>query len=269
MTASLFSDDSVLSPIISDDGLTLYVVEHIVNNLGVTNTSISITNGGSGYSNNESGNVTVTISVPDLAGGSQAFATANVSDEGIISSIDVTEEGSGYLYPATISIADANTTPGTGASANMASEFSSSGGNALTRYLTKKTTLAQGNDSQDLRMFMTAYRPIGTEIHVFYRVENRYDTETFENYPWQKMTYLNGTDSQYSRSDYDSVFEYELAPGISGVANNQVQYTGTNGTLYTSFNQFQIKIVMTAADKTNVPFLRDIRVIALPSGTGL
>jgi hypothetical protein len=75
------------------------------------------------------------------------------------------------------------------------------------------------------------------------------------------------TNGTYSLSK-QNLIEYECAPGVSNVANNSVSYTKDSET-YNTFNQFQIKVVMSTTDTTNVPFLTDIRALALPSGTGL
>jgi hypothetical protein len=66
-----------------------------------------------------------------------------------------------------------------------------------------------------------------------------------------------------------NTIEFECAPGINGVADNTISYKNSNGTIYTKFTQFAIKIVLSATDNTNVPFLTDIRALALPSGTRL
>ena len=263
--ATLSSSDDTVSPIISDDGLSLYNVKYGINNLGLSNNIITLVSGGTGYSNNQSGNVSVSVSLPD-SGSDRAQAVANVAN-GVIQNIFITYPGSGYLTAPTITITDANTTPGTGATTNTVSEFSPSGGNAVARYLTKKVTLTTGNDSQDLRVFFTAYRPVGTNIYVFYRIQNRNDNQVFETGRWQLMTYVNNTNG--FSINRDDILEFEVAPGVSGYANNQISYTSTNGTTYTSFNQFAIKVVLTSSDTTNVPYLTDIRALALPSGTGL
>lgn len=61
--------------------------------------TITVDDGGSGYAS-----VTITFSEPDVDGGTQATGTAVVS-AGVITGITVTEEGSGYLYAPTITIA--------------------------------------------------------------------------------------------------------------------------------------------------------------------
>jgi hypothetical protein len=265
--ATLSSPDPLLSPMISDDGTSLYNIQWSVNNLGLSNSSIALISGGSGYSNNTSGNTTISISAPDLSGGTQAYASANV-DGGVIQSVWITNPGSGYLATPTINVVDANTTPGTGASVTAVSEYSPAGGNALARYVTKKNTLADSSESADIRLFFTAYRPTGSNIYVFYRVQNKNDSQTFENGSWQLMTYVNNTGNGYSTSRTDTM-EFEAAPGTNGIANGQISYTSTTGTVYTTFNQFAIKIVLTTNDNTSVPFLTDIRALALPSGTGI
>ena len=59
--------------------------------------------------------------------------------------------------------------------------------------------------------------------------------------------------------------ELAFAPGVGGVANNSVSYT-SGSTSYSKFKTFSIKIVMTGTDTTDVPKVRDLRAIALPSG---
>ena len=263
MFASLSSTDDTVSPIISDDGTSLYNVQWNINNLGLANNVIAITSGGTGYN---AQTISVTASSPSL-GGAQAYLSANVAN-GVIQNIYVTSPGSGYLAPPTITISDPSTRSGnTDATVSVVSEYSPAGGNAVARYVTKKNTLSTTNDSQDLRVYLTAYRPAGTNIYVFYRIQNRNDNQTFENGAWQLMTYVNNSGG--FSTNRGNTIEFEAAPGINGVANNQLTYTSTTGTTYTSFNQFAIKVVLTTADNTTVPYLSDIRVLALPSGTGL
>ena len=48
--------------------------------------------------------------------------------------------------------------------------------------------------------------------------------------------------------------------------NNAITYT-TDSTAYNTFKTFSIKVVMSGSDTTDVPKVRDLRAIALPSGT--
>lgn len=264
MFTSLSSSVDELSPIVSTDGLSLYTIQKRINNLELSNNTIVLLNGGLGYN---AMTTSVSISSPDLSGGQQAYASANIAANGIIDQVFVTYPGSGYLNPPTISVVDANSSPGTGATISTISEFSPSGGNAACRYITKKVTLDVGNDSEDLRVYLTSYKPLGTDILVFCKLLNRNDAQNFEDGNWQLLTCVNNP-TQYSLSR-ENMIEYVYAPGVNNTANNQIEYTNVNGVTYTSFNQFAIKIILTTSDKTNVPEIKDIRCLALPSGKGI
>lgn len=263
VNAVLSSSDNTVSPVLSDDGLTLFNTRWNINNLELSNNQIILISEGSGY-NTGTPNANVTISAPDIAGGTQALAAANVVG-GVIQSVYLTNPGSGYLSTPTITITGANTTQATAA---IVSEFSPSGGNAVCKYFTKKVVMASGNDSQDLRVFYTAYKPTGTNIYVFYKILNTNDVTNFDDNGWQLMTTIGQNKNVYSSTRND-LYEFEAAPGSFGVADNFVTYTNINGQTYNSFIQFAIKIVLTTNDKTTVPFISELRALALPSGTGI
>jgi hypothetical protein len=179
--------------------------------------------------------------------------------------------GSGYLTTPTITISNPATRGGNAnAVVTVTGETSSKGGNSYAKYFTKKVVLAPGNDSGDLRVFYTAYKPLGTAIYVYYKILNSLDTAPFESGNWQLMTTMQNPNT-YSTSRTD-LYEYECAPGIfaSNQANNSISYaSATTGQKYSSFIQFAIKIVLATSDNTNVPFLTDLRALALPAGTGI
>lgn len=264
LTATMQTTDNRISPILADDGLKLYTVRNAINNLGLSNGVISVANTGEGFLSGSSGTLSapnITVSAPDIPGGQQAYVSANV-DSGNIVSVYVTTAGSGYSITPTITIIAANTEP---ANVIVSGETSASGGNALCRYQTYPITLAPDNDSGDLRVFFTAYRPVNTDIHVYYKILSRNDTQVFENGLWQKMTIVNGS-NKYSVFD-DQLYEYEAAPGINNIPNNFVSYTSSEtGITYNDFYKYAIKIVMSSSDPTFSPYLKDLRVIALPEG---
>ena len=121
-----------------------------------------------------------------------------------------------------------------------------------------------GFDSGDLNVYLTAYRPVNTDINVYYKILNGNDTQSFENGQWQLMTKINNSGNAYSQTR-NNLYEYVFAPGTLGLDQGFVKYTSTNGQNYTSFNQFAIKIILTTTDNTTVPYVNDMRVLALPA----
>jgi hypothetical protein len=258
--AVMNSTDDAVSPMISDDGLGVYTINWSINNLEMSNSMITVANGGSGYNVN-----TTSVTITSANGyGSGATAVANVVS-GVIKNIYITNGGSGYATTPTITVVDANSSPGTGATITVGGETSTSGGNALARYITKRVVLDQGFDSGDLRVYFTAYRPVNTNIYVYYKILSRNDTQTFDSGNWQLMTLINNTGPLYSQTR-DNTYEFVAAPGVDNVAQNYVQYiSNASGQTYNDFSQFAIKVVLATSDKTAVPYLSDIRAIALPS----
>jgi hypothetical protein len=189
----------------------------------------------------------------------QATAAANISGN-VIQSIYITSGGSGYVTTPTLRIYDSS---GSGANAFISGETSKSGGPALVKYITKKVVLDAGYDSGDLNVFLTAYRPVKTDILVYYKILNRNDTQNFDDSSWQLMTMVRNGASVYSQTRND-IYEYTFAPGLSGSEYGYVQYTSENGQTYYEFSQFAIKVVLTSSDATYTPFLNDIRCLALP-----
>ena len=86
-----------ISIISAGSGYSFAIAQFLINS-GVKN--ITVTNGGSGYDPNNP--PTVTISIPDAADGIQATGTATVTLSGEISGVVITEDGSGYENPPTV-----------------------------------------------------------------------------------------------------------------------------------------------------------------------
>jgi hypothetical protein len=256
--ATMATDDPSVSPVIDTTRFGFIAVENIINNLPLQNTGFIITSGGSGYAN--SSDVTVTISGGN---GSGATATANVNGSGVIDAVTLTNSGSGYTTSPTITL-----TPGSGGGSGAVvtynGEDKKSGGNSEVRYITRRVTLADGFDSGDLRVYVTAYKPSGTNIFVYYKLLSTSDTDDFDDKEYQLMTQLdNNNYVSLNATDYR---ELTFAPGINSTANNQVSYT-SGTTSYRNFRTFAIKIVLSGTSTVDVPRVRDFRAIALPEGT--
>jgi hypothetical protein len=258
--ASLSSLNDAVSPVITDAATAVYAIRNIINDCELSDSQITIVSGGSGYNANTT---SVTFSPPTGLNGVQATGTVAVAN-GEITGIFLTSPGSGYIETPSLTITDANTTPGSGVSVAVIGETSSRGGNAAAKYVTKKVTINTNYDSGDLHVYLTAYRPLGTDIHVYYKIQDKNDTQSFNDAAWQLMTPINDSQSLYSanRNEFN---EYSFAPGTNGAAQGYVSYISTNGNTYFTFNQFALKIVMRTNDTTNPPIISNFRSIALPA----
>lgn len=137
-------------------------------------------------------------------------------------------------------------------------------GKAKGVYITQKATLASGNTSEDILIYLTGYRPVGTEINVFVKMLSPDDSALFDENPWVELERL-GEVNNFSQ-DTDDVIELNYAFGKDGVAYNNISYTSANGQTYGNFYQFAVKIELTTNDNTKIPFVDSLIAIALPDG---
>ena len=92
---------------------------------------------------------------------------------------------------------------------------------------------------------------------MYYKILSQFDSDTFDNRPWQLMGETTNTIT-VSGSDQDSEYlELQFDP-----AGPNTNYT-SSGVIYNSFKVFAVKIVMNSITTSTVPLLKDLRVIAL------
>lgn len=250
----LSSTDPDVSPLVNIERLSMVAFENFINDASIANTDISITSGGA-HSN--AANITCSITAPDLSDGVQANAYVSSLSSSNVSVVIVDNPGSGYITTPTITFSE----PGIASNATgvIAGETGSIGGNCKVRYVTKQITLAI--DGGDLRVYLDANRPAGTNIHVYYKVMSSSDAQQFADKKWQLMNKVSDIYSQ----DQNQIIELEYRPNLlKGV----LSYT-ENGVVYPlggKFKYFAVKIVMTAGDTTVYPSVLNFRAIATPAG---
>ena len=244
LRALLTSNDSKISPAIDMSRINLIVVENEINRGSIANSDIVITNSGTGYTSAP----TVTISG---GGGTGATATATL-DGSTVSSVTVTAGGSGYYETPTLTFSGGG---GSSAAATIQSELDADGGNAKTRYISRRVTLEDGFDAQDLKVFLNAYKPKDTDIKVYYRVHNAEDPDNFDDKPY--VLFTQETDANLISASESDIKEY-----VFRTSANNISYT-SSGQTYDNFKTFSIKIVLGSSSTAIVPKVKDMKAIAL------
>jgi hypothetical protein len=239
-----------ISPLIDLDRVEGLFFRNILNNLELTNASIVIANTNDKFVN--TANIVIAITG---GGGSGADAAPLVSNNAI-SGFIMTSEGSEYTTSPTMTISGGG--PLASANVTVIGEDQPAGGPAICRYITRKVALGDGFDAGDLRVFLTAYKPVDAEIYVYYKILSADDPASFESQPYRLMTPIIGY-NQVS-GGYNDFKEYTYAPGANYMPDNRVIYPG-----FGTFRYFAIKIVMASTDSTHPPRVKNFRAIALPA----
>jgi hypothetical protein len=244
-----------ISPIIFKSQIQLYTGAVLINDLELRAPLVSVANSGSGYTYSNT-----SIAITSNGSGSGANATIIVPFEdystGRIDSLLFDYSGQSYYDDIKVTV----TGTGSGANVSIKSETDPSGGPGLAKYISKTVTLAPEFDAGDLRVFVTAAKPQGSEILVYYKVNNPYDEDDIANKNWVRMERVTG------KIEYSSVLEpieYEYRPSLS---SNNIVYSTSTAT-FDSFNQFKIKIVLASVSTSlaEIPYVYDMRAVALPA----
>ena len=153
-----------------------------------------------------------------------------------------------------------------------------SGGLSEARYITRIVTLADGMDAEDLRVYLTAYKPSGSNFLVYYKIMNSDDSDGIGEKKWIPMT-LNtaqgfSSATRYSSSEntedflelvYDIPTWSDTYKAGANTTNGIVQYVSNSKARYFGYKYFAIKIVPVNATSTNPPRIKDFRAIATMS----
>ena len=240
-----------VSPVIYQNRQNMVVIENLINDTGLTPDRFVITNPGINY-DEDNAHITITSTT---GYGANAWAVAD-PETGNIVSVVVDSPGVGYVDDVTAVIGGG---AGSDATISISTETGTSGGPASARYISKTVTLIDGFDAGDLRVFLTAVKPPGANVNIYYKVRNSLDPNPIEDRNWVRMTQKT---SQFSFSVNRNPVEYEYRPSLT---SNNITYS-TETTTYKTFNQFAIKIVLSSRSTVanGIPYILDVRAIALP-----
>lgn len=252
--ATMTTDNPDISPVVYHDSFVMLLTQNLIDNADLNYTNFTIVNSGSGYTPNS--NIAL-VFAGSGNGDAEVYAQSNAT--GHIASIFVQETGSGFLEDSTVTL---NTMTGSGAQIKVSSELDPAGGTSVCKYISRTVTLNEGFESADMKVFLTAYKPRGTGIHVYYKVKNSNDPQTFDEKPWSKMIQKEYI-TEFSR-DSKEYLELEFTPFGVDDPFKDITYSSGGATYYT-FDQFAIKIILTTDDTTMYPVLRNFRAIALPT----
>jgi len=118
-------------------------------------------------------------------------------------------------------------------------------GNAQSKYVSKRLILNDGLDAEDIKVYVRAFRPAGTDVEVYAKILNTSDGESFESKTWSQLQ-LTTSSSLFSSSLNDNdIKEYEytfkntpsstVLPGkVTSYSNTTID--GQNVTWTATFN---------------------------------
>jgi hypothetical protein len=153
-------------------------------------------------------------------------------------------------------------------------------GSSQARYITRPVELTDGNEAEDLKVFVTAWKPSGADVKVYARIHNPSDPEGIDDKDFTPLTQITASNTFSDSVDTSDLKEFEFGfsantdgQGFLETANSHarlntsnsevVAYRSSDGSIYHTYKTFAIKIVMTSSGTNIVPLVNDMRAIAL------
>ena len=247
------------------------------------------------YSNASSGGYATLAGIYDINPANRLLGSANVVNKSMVvtANISIAQSTTGLYQAPSISesVLDIYTYQNvisnthTKLDANgvtIDTEVSPLHGSADARHITNKVTFANNRFAEDIRVFMTAYRPAGTDLKVYARVHNSADPEPADDKAWSPLVYKSNSSRFSSTADGNDFVEYELGfpqfgdtantlPGTftTQLANTIIVAQGVNANTYVANNDVvkiynplipddYIVAVVTAANTSTITLGRSI-----------
>lgn len=121
-------------------------------------------------------------------------------------------------------------------------------GRAVSKHVSKVVSFGDNRLAEDIRVFMDAYRPVGTDLKVYARIHNSKDPEAFVDKDWTLLEMKNGNGRYSSSVDELDVIEYEFgfpfAPNVEFQATGSVTTTLNQSNLVGSNTSFNTQLAV-------------------------
>jgi len=179
---------------------------------------------------------------------------------GYVSNVIVYTSGSGYTQNPTVAISNSsisagNPTGSINAAVVCTGEERSSGGPIKSKYVSRRVSLKDGFDASDLKLIINAYKPKGTDVHVYYKVKNVDDPDDFDLKNYTLMSQETSAGRISKGKDDIQEFIYKTSGETTAYTSNNIRYE--------TFKTFAVKIALVANNYWDMPRVRDMRAIAL------
>jgi hypothetical protein len=126
-------------------------------------------------------------------------------------------------------------------------------------------------------VYLTAYKPSGSDVFVYYKILHAEDNDTFEQTRWIPMdrvvsegfTSAAVYSSSSNRNDflelvYDvPTYSNGYRSGANTTNSKIIEYRNSARARFVGYKYFAIKIVLVNQNSSNPPRVRDLRAIAL------
>jgi hypothetical protein len=125
-------------------------------------------------------------------------------------------------------------------------------GLARAKYISKVINFAQDKYAEDIVVYLTGYRPKGTQIRVYAKIHNASDREPFSSKAWTPLVLKDNVD-RFSSSDpndlYEFTYGFDTTPDLQAALPGSATITHGSNVIYTTSDH---SATLTAGDLIRV-----------------
>ncbi len=133
-------------------------------------------------------------------------------------------------------------------------------GSASSKYISRRVVLDDGQDAEDLKVYLSNKIPSGCDVKVYGKFQNATDASNFDDLDWVELELTNSPLDSAARSGFVE-YEYTI-PAANKNGSDVFEYTVGSAT-FTGYKTFAVKVIPLSTNSSIVPLVRELRAIAL------
>lgn len=142
---------------------------------------------------------------------------------------------------------------------NDTTDEDTNNGAALSKYISRRVVLDDGQDAEDLKVYLSNQIPAECNVKVYGKFQNATDASNFDDLDWIELEVVNPPLSSTSRAGF---VEYDYTIPAANKNAGVLEYTVGSAT-FTGYKTFAVKVVPLSTNSSVVPKVRELRAIAL------
>jgi hypothetical protein len=142
---------------------------------------------------------------------------------------------------------------------NVTTNEDGNNGSALSKYISRRVVLDDGQDAEDLKVYLSNKIPTGCDVKVYGRFQNATDASNFDDLDWIELELTNSPLDSASKSGF---VEYEYTIPTANKNAGVLEYDVGSAT-FAGYKTFAVKVVPLSTNSSVVPKIRELRAIAL------
>lgn len=142
---------------------------------------------------------------------------------------------------------------------NDTTDEDTNNGAAESKYISRRVVLDNGQDAEDLKVYLSNQIPSGCNVKVYGKFQNATDASNFDDLPWIE---LETNTVPLSSTATAGFVEYDYVIPAANKNAGVLEYTVGSAT-FTGYKTFAVKVIPLSVNSSVVPKVRELRAIAL------